>query len=64
LPEKKALSIKQANLRDMFKKASKCVLMSTVMVFPDLLTLIPSTSLAMKNISEWNTPLTCCAAQE
>jgi hypothetical protein len=37
--------VKQADLRDMFKKASNSVCTSTVVIFPDL---TPSTSSAIK----------------
>jgi hypothetical protein len=53
--KKKALSIKQVDLMDMFKKASKCVCTSTILVSPDPLFPAPSTSAAMKateNIEE------------
>jgi len=39
-----AASIQQANLRDMFKKASNCVCTSTVVVSPDHWSPTPSTS--------------------
>jgi hypothetical protein len=44
----KASSMKQADLRDMFKKVSKSVCTSTVVVCPDPLLPTPSTSSAMK----------------
>ena len=43
------LSIKYAELRIMLKKASKSVCTSTVVVSPDTLSPIPSTSSAMKS---------------
>jgi hypothetical protein len=46
--QKKASSIKQADLRDMSKKASKSVYTSTIVVSPDPMSLNPSNSLAMK----------------
>jgi hypothetical protein len=47
LYQKRASSMKEADFRDMFKKASKCVCTSTVVTSPDPLPPIPSTS-AMK----------------
>jgi hypothetical protein len=52
--------MKQAYLRDMFKKVSKSVCISTVVVSPDPLSPTPSTSSAMKtpeNREEDPTPL-------
>jgi hypothetical protein len=46
--QKKASSVKQADLRDMFKKASKHVCTSTIVVSPDPLSPTPSTTSAMK----------------
>jgi hypothetical protein len=46
--QKKSSSMKRADLRDMFKKASKSVCASTVVVSPDPLSPTPSTSSAMK----------------
>jgi hypothetical protein len=46
--QKKASSRKWADLRDMFKKASKCVRTSTVVVSLDPLSPTPSTSSTMK----------------
>jgi hypothetical protein len=40
--------MKEADLRDMFRKASKSVCTSTVVVSPDHLSPTPSTSPAMK----------------
>jgi len=48
LPEKKLHHWKQANLRNMFQKASKSVCTSTVVVSPDTSSPDPSASLAMK----------------
>jgi hypothetical protein len=42
--------VKQAALRDMFKKASMIVCTSTVVVFPDYLSPTPSTSSALKTL--------------
>ena len=70
--------MKQTDIRDLFKKASKSVCI--VVVHPDLLFLAPSTSSAMKTpgnieedsddlnqqlkeLSQWNTPLISLAAQ-
>jgi hypothetical protein len=65
--------MKQADLRNMFKKASKCVCTSTVVVSPDPLSPTPSTSSTtktqetrrtmMKAISKWNIPVVKCTAQ-
>jgi hypothetical protein len=49
---KKALSLKQADLRGMFKKTSKSVCTSTTAVPPDPLSPSPSTSSATKNAEE------------
>jgi hypothetical protein len=46
--QKKASSWKQADLRDMFKKASKSVCSSTIAASPDLLCHAPSISSAIK----------------
>jgi hypothetical protein len=46
--KKKAVLLKQADLRDMFRKASKSVCTSTIVVYPDYLSPTPSTYLAMK----------------
>ena len=45
---KRASSVKQADLRDMLKKASNSVCTSTAVVSPDHLSSGPSTSSAMK----------------
>jgi hypothetical protein len=44
----KASSLKQADRRDMFKKASKCVCSLTIVVCPNPLSPAPSASSAMK----------------
>jgi hypothetical protein len=44
LKKKKTSSMKQADLRDMFKKASKSVCTTMVVVSPDTLFPTPSTS--------------------
>jgi len=74
----KASSIKQADCRDIFKKASKCVHMSTTVVSPDHLFPTPSTYAALKTpentdgepddpqpteISKWNTHVISCTAK-
>ena len=46
--QKKASSVKPADPRDMFKKASKSACISTVVVSPDSLPPTPSTSSSMK----------------
>jgi len=46
--EEKASSVKQADLWDMFKKASKCVCNSTVVVSPHPLSPVSSIFSAMK----------------
>jgi hypothetical protein len=46
--KKKASSMKQADLRNIFKKASKTVCTSTIVVSPDPFSPTPSTSSAMK----------------
>jgi hypothetical protein len=46
--KKKTSSMKQADLRDMFKKAFESVNISTIVVSPDALSPTPSTSSAMK----------------
>jgi len=72
--QKKASSRKQADPRDMFKKAPKCFSTSTVMVSPDPLSPTPSTSSTlktqetqrrslMKEISKWNISVINCTAQ-
>jgi hypothetical protein len=48
LPRKKAASLKQVDARDMFKKTSKCVCTSTVMVSHDPFSPTLSTSSVMK----------------
>jgi NaMN:DMB phosphoribosyltransferase len=45
---KKAISVKQADLRDMFKKASRSACLSTIVVPHNLLSLIPLMSSALK----------------
>ena len=59
-----------ADLRDMFKKASKFVHTATVVVYADTLSPIPAASSAMKtpdqqmkDILKWNTSLISCTAQ-
>jgi hypothetical protein len=75
----KVLSVKQADLRDMFKKASSNVCTSTVVVCHDHFCPTPSTCSPMNTpksteedcgdpepavkISRWNTPLISCTAQ-
>jgi hypothetical protein len=62
--QKKATPIKQAHLKDKFKKASRSICTSAV-VSSDPLSPIPSTqkrtmmalNQQMKEISKWNTPL-------
>jgi hypothetical protein len=44
--KKKTLSMKQVDLRDMFKKASKSGRTSAIVLFPDALSPTPSTSSA------------------
>jgi hypothetical protein len=46
--QKKASSLKQADLRDMFKKASRCVCTSTIVLFLDPLSPTPSTNSVTK----------------
>jgi len=46
--KKKGLSVKQADFRDMFKKASKCVCTSTILVSLGPLFPTASTSSALK----------------
>jgi hypothetical protein len=48
--QKKASSLKQADLRDMYKKASKNICASTVVVSPDPLSPTVSTSSAVKTL--------------
>jgi hypothetical protein len=44
----KVSSVQEADLRDMFRKFSKCLCTSTVMVSPDPLSPTPSISSAVK----------------
>jgi hypothetical protein len=68
--------MKWADIKDLFKKASKSICTSVIVVSPDPLSHIPSTSSAlklqktqmilitlnqqMKDIPKWNTPLSSC----
>jgi hypothetical protein len=74
--QKKASSMKQADLTDMLIKASKNVCAATVVASPEHVSPSPSTSSPMKtpekdtdtlnqhmDISKWNTLLINCAAQ-
>jgi hypothetical protein len=77
--QKKASSMKQTDSGTRLKKASKSVCKLTVLVFPDPLSHIPSTSAMMtpesteedldnhnqqmKGISEYSTPLISCTVE-
>jgi hypothetical protein len=77
--QKKSLSIRQEDVREMFRKAYKSVCPSTILISPDTLSPTPTSSAIktpqnteedpddrereIKEISKWDTPLISCAAQ-